>query len=272
LHRMTLSFTTPRRFSSALSGHPIMFNSGELADSLSMEHLTRAGREFIPWFGQIQNAYLFMLTKSDNVDDILDLAHNGHTIIAWSLNNETISKKFEIGAPSFERRLIAARKVQEAGYRLRIRLDPIVPIDGWEEQYARTVDEIFKKISPETVTLGTLRFEEGFYRMRNTLFSKGTEAAQYLDSMEPMFPSKVFPGSKKPKSGKYSFTEEKRTGIFDFVIKEIRKYSDCPVALCKESANVWNRLGLPLSECRCVCQLDSADMSAKMQSGTDFDS
>jgi spore photoproduct lyase len=27
---------------------PIMSNSGELADSLAMEHLTRAGREFIP--------------------------------------------------------------------------------------------------------------------------------------------------------------------------------------------------------------------------------
>ena len=34
------------------SREPVIFNSGELADSLSMEHLTRAGREFIPWFGQ----------------------------------------------------------------------------------------------------------------------------------------------------------------------------------------------------------------------------
>jgi spore photoproduct lyase len=51
---------------------PVIFNSGELADSLSMEHLTRAGREFIPWFGRQENGYLYMLTKSDNVGDILD--------------------------------------------------------------------------------------------------------------------------------------------------------------------------------------------------------
>jgi spore photoproduct lyase len=50
----------------------IIFNSGELADSLAMEHLTKAGREFIPWFGKTENGYLFMLTKSDNVDAILD--------------------------------------------------------------------------------------------------------------------------------------------------------------------------------------------------------
>jgi spore photoproduct lyase len=116
-----------------------MFNSGELADSLAMEHLTRAGREFIPWFGQSDNGYLFMLTKSDNVDAILDLAHNGRTIIAWSINNERVSRKFELGAPGFERRLEASRNVQEAGYPVRIRLGPIVPFDGWQKAYSQTV-------------------------------------------------------------------------------------------------------------------------------------
>jgi spore photoproduct lyase len=107
-----------------------MYNSGELADSLALEHLTRAGREFIPWFGRTDNGYLFMLTKSDNVEEILDLPHNGHTIIAWSMNNEMVSQKFEIGAPPFKRRLKAAQKVQKSGYRLRIRLEPIVPFHG----------------------------------------------------------------------------------------------------------------------------------------------
>jgi spore photoproduct lyase len=105
---------------------PLMFNSGELADSLSLEHLTGAARTFIPMFGSTENGYLFMLTKSDNVDYILDLQHNGHTTLAWSINNAYVSRKFEIGAPSFERRLIAAKKVKEAGYPIRIRLDPIV--------------------------------------------------------------------------------------------------------------------------------------------------
>ncbi|MBL7211073.1 MAG: hypothetical protein ISS61_01705 [Desulfobacteraceae bacterium] len=112
---------------------PIMFNSGELADSLALEHLTRAGREFIPWFGKRKNGYLFMLTKSDNVNGILDLPHNGHTVVAWSMNNEAVSGKFEVGAPPFRRRLEAARKVEQAEYPLRIRLDPIVPIEGWKE-------------------------------------------------------------------------------------------------------------------------------------------
>ena len=108
---------------------PVIFNSGEMADSLALEHLIGAGQKFIPWFGASDNGYLFMLTKSDNVDEILDLPHNGHTIVAWSMNNESVSRKFEIGAPPFIRRLNAAHKVQDAGYPVRIRLDPIVPFE-----------------------------------------------------------------------------------------------------------------------------------------------
>ena len=265
---------------------PVFFNSGELADSLSMEHLTRAGQTFIPWFGQSRNGYLFMLTKSDNVDDILNLPHNGHTVIAWSMNNELVSQKFEIGAPSFDRRLEAARKVQQAEYPVRVRLDPIVPFEGWEKAYAGTIADIFQKVSPERITLGTLRFEEGFYKMgkkkdegmdegmENTIFTTGDDLPEMLGNMGPMFEPRIFEIKKKPKInkngkqrkqrekiGKYSFSEADRVKIFDFVIQEIRKYSECPIALCKESAEVWNYLWLDLSKVQCVCQLDYADMT-----------
>ena len=239
----------------------VIFNSGELADSLSMEHLTRVAREFIPWIGNTENGRLFMLTKSDNVDDILDLQHNKRTIIAWSINDETISKRFEIGAPSLDRRLKAAHKVQKAGYPLRIRLDPIVPFDGWREAYTDTIKRIFDKISPQRITLGTLRFEKGFYNMRDTFFTTGPTLPEYLDKMEPMFPPKKFRGTKKPKSGKYSFPEKQRVEIFRFIINEIHKHSDCKIALCKESASVWKKLKMSLSRCSCVCQLDYTDMT-----------
>lgn len=239
----------------------IIFNSGELADSLAMDHLTGAGETFIPWFAKSGNGYLFILTKSDNIDGILGLEHNGHTIVAWSMNNELISQKYEIGAPTFERRLAAAEKVQKAGYPLRIRLDPIVPFPGWQQGYAKTIQHIFERVSPERITLGTLRFEKGFYNMRNSIFTTGSELKPYLDDMTPMFDPKLFEGSKHPKSGKYSFSEGIRTDIFRFAIEEIKKYSDCKIALCKESAEVWENTGLQPSKCSCVCQLDYADMS-----------
>ncbi len=109
--------------------------------------------------------------------------------------------------------------------------------------------------------MGTLRFEKGFYTMRKSIFTTGPELPAMMEGMIPMFEPKVFEGSKKPKVGKYSFPEDERIEIFDFIIREIRKYSDCPIALCKESAEVWNQVGLDLSRCQCVCQLDYADMT-----------
>jgi len=70
-----------------------------------------------------------------------------------------------------------------------------------------------------------------------------------------------FEGSKSPKSGKYSFSEKRRTQIFKFAIDEIWKYSNCKIAICKESGKVWKDTRLELSKCSCVCQLDYADMS-----------
>jgi spore photoproduct lyase len=113
------------------------------------------------------------------------------------------------------------------------------------------------------VTIGTLRFEEGFYKMRNTFF-QSPELVRFVDGMVPMFSPKLFLGTKRPKSGKYSFSEEKRAEIFSFVIAEIRKYSNCPIALCKESERVWKRVGLQLSSCQCACQLDPVDMGNKV--------
>jgi spore photoproduct lyase len=167
-----------------------------------------------------------------------------------------ISRKFEIGAPSFDQRLEAAWKVQRAGYPLRLRLDPIVPFDGWQKAYAGTVEKIFQKVAPERITLGTLRFEEGFYHQRESIFTTGDDLPEMLSRMEPMFEPKRFEGKKRPKVGKYSFSEQDRVSIFGFIIQEIRKYSNCHIALCEESAAVWNQLGLDLSKVRCVCQLD----------------
>jgi len=242
---------------------PIMFNAGELADSLSLDHLSKAAEHFIKWFGEQEKGYLFLLTKCDDVDHILHLPHNGHTIVAWSMNAPYVSRKFEKGAPSFKKRLEAARKVKEAGYRVRIRLDPIVPVKGWQKMYADTIRDICRIVKPERITLGTLRFEEQFYNMRRSAVSKAL--LRHMEDMKPMFPPEKFVktnGKPTTTSGKYSFSEDERIEIFKFAVAEIRKHSPrIPIALCKESAPVWRALRLNLSRCRCVCQLDYANMA-----------
>jgi hypothetical protein len=80
-----------------------------------------------------------------------------------------------------------------------------------------------------------------------------------------MFPAIVFAGSKRPKAGKYSFSEDQRIEIFSFIIDEIRKHSEIPIAVCKESSEVWTRLGLDMTKCQCVCQFDRFDLKAERE-------
>ena len=246
----------------AKTGEIVFFNSGELADSLAMEHLTRAGRAFVPWFGRTANGYLFMLTKSDNVDGLLDLAHNRHTVLAWSLNNAEVSRRYEIGAPPLHRRLSAAARAQAAGYPIRLRIDPILPFDGWQAAYRQTVDQIFDQVRPERITLGTLRFEKQFYQMRHSIFATGRALLPLVERMTPMFEprTETVGGKVRTSVGKYSFPEETRVALFDFLVGAIRRHSDCPIALCKESADVWRRTGLDLTKNGCVCQYGFVNM------------
>ena len=250
----------------------VVFNNGELQDSLALEHLTHSGQTFIPFFGRLQNGRLFMLTKSDNVKSLLGLAHNGHTILAWSLNAPEVSQEFEIGAASFERRLNAAKRAQEAGYPVRIRLDPIVPVPDWERKYAAAIKRIFEQVKPERITLGTLRFESAFVRNRESIIGQRHPGSRLLDEMAQMIPMLApmpVPTGKRDKEGrpkmkisvgKMSYPENLRIKLFRTAITEIRKYFGGPIALCKEVVGVWYAVGLNPRQCECVCQYESADL------------
>ena len=237
---------------------PIMFNSGEMSDSLALEHLSMFGREIIPWFAKLKHSHLFMLTKSDNVDYILDLPHRGYTTVAWSLNEPSVSRMFEVGAPTFERRLKAAKKVQDAGYPVRIRIDPIVPIHGWQSAYALMIKKIFEFINPERITIGTLRFEDAFFKNKHNYIHEGSELLEYLSSMNPMLEKRIVrdKGKEKQSVGKISFPEKQRVAMFDFIIKEIRKHNpNIIIALCKEISPVWLAVGLDPNKIQCACQI-----------------
>lgn len=241
---------------------PVMFNTGEMGDSLSLEHLTGAAREFIPWFAEQANGYMYMLTKSDNVRSILNLEHKGHTVLAWSINSALVAHQFETGASKVVDRLRAARDAQAAGYPVRIRLDPIVPVKDWKRLYSEEIKAIFDYVKPERITLGTLRFEPALYNQRSSYFTP--RLVKLLDSLEiqPML-DKAKLDSGKQSVGKYSFTPETRSEIFQFAINEIRKHSECDIALCKETHDVWQAVGLNPAQCKCVCKYGSVDMSIK---------
>lgn len=111
------------------------FEVASNGDPLAIEHITGQLSKTIEFFGALDNARLRIVTKYDNVDQLLDLKHNGHTRFRFSVNSRYVIDNFEHNTSSFNERITAASKISKAGYPLGFIVAPIMVYDGWKEQY-----------------------------------------------------------------------------------------------------------------------------------------
>ena len=147
------------------------FEASCYTDPLGIEHLTGSLATAIQFFGRWslppgQRTQLRFTTKFANVDHLLPLAHNRRTRIRFSVNAHGIARDFEGGTASVPQRLEALRKVAEAGYPVGLTIAPIMPIEGWREQYTdlltQAADALRKIPSLDlTAELITHRFTPG---------------------------------------------------------------------------------------------------------------
>lgn len=135
---------------------PTVLHTGEIADSLAVPGSEELMSKLISKFAKQKRHKLLLLTKSDNVDHLLNLEHERMTVVGFSVNPELIAKKYELLAPPPERRLEAAEKCIEAEYPVMMRIDPVIPISGWPEIYNELFERI-KSMKLHGVVLGTLR-------------------------------------------------------------------------------------------------------------------
>lgn len=214
---------------------PEILNTGEIADSLMDERPGSAFSKFaIPIFETQRIHKVLFVTKFDNVKNLLEIDEHRQAIISFSLNAERVAQEWEKGAPPVERRIKAARKLSEAKYEVRVRIDPMVPVANWETQYTDLIDQIFANFTPSRITLGSLR---GLQSTING--SRDTSWQEYLRESSNW-------GKKVEFSTRYA--------MYTVIIEHLKsKYSYNDVALCKETKAMWENLGMNYKVPRCNC-------------------
>lgn len=214
---------------------PEILNTGEIADSLMWEGASEPFSKFIiPIFEEQNRHKVLFLTKSDNVRNLLEIHPHNQVIISFSLNADEVAKRWENRAPSVSRRLEAAQKLSEAGYEVRIRIDPMVPVSNWERHYTELVEQIFARFSPARITLGSLR---GLQSTINGCTDKSWQ--EYLTE-------------KSNWGKKVEFTA--RYVMYNTIINQLKQefhYEE--VALCKETTGMWAKLGMDYKRIKCNC-------------------
>ncbi|AIS33165.1 radical SAM domain-containing protein [Methanobacterium formicicum] len=214
---------------------PSILNSGELSDSLLFEGTDNAISNFIIDLFKGQNKHkLLILSKSDTVESLLKSDSQDIVIASFSINAFKVSEKWEKNAPSPRERILAAKKLHDEGYTVRMRMDPLVPIEGWKNEYKELIDFLFDNLVPERITMGSLR---GLQSTINN--SKDRSWVEYLDD-------------KSNWGKKISF--EKRYEMYKFMIDYLKKEHDYnSVGLCKETVKIWEKLKLDYKKIRCNC-------------------
>jgi spore photoproduct lyase len=215
--------------------NPSVLNSGELADSLVFEgngfSLTK---DIIPLFKQQKKHKLLILSKSARIKGILDSESQNNVIVSFSLNSLPVAKKWERKAPSPTYRIKAAKKLAEADYTVRVRIDPMVPVKNWKKSYEELVDLIYSCFKPQRITFGTLR---GLQSTINNCKDKSW--VKYLNDRSNW-------GLKAPDSI--------RLNMYSHLMDKVREYDNrCQIAMCKETVGMWKEMHLDYKKIKCNC-------------------
>jgi spore photoproduct lyase len=219
------------------------FNMGEMLDSLALDHITNLTTMLVPFFSGFSKSFLMLLTKSNNIDNLLAIEPNEQTVVSWSLNSRRMIDTYELGTAGLDERIKAARLCQEHGYRIRIRIDPGILYSGWKAGYADLIQRTLSVLRPENVTLGMLRLLPGHYHLA---------AEAYGDRARKLWNHNFVKGAS---DGKLRYPPKERVEFYTYLINVIRSFDKhVSISLCRETPEIWGifRDRCEPRKCNCV--------------------
>jgi spore photoproduct lyase len=217
-----------------LRSHPrflFRIGTGEITDSLALDPYIGFAREVVPFFAAQPNVLLELKTKSDCVEGLLGLDPRERVVVSWSMNPQRVIDQDERGTATAAERLRAARRCQDAGYRLGFHFDPMVEYPGWEKDYEELLLQTFEAVDWRRISwlsLGVLRNTPGLKRAMRGRFPR-TEllaAEQVLGA-----------------DGKLRYFQPLRVQMYRKMLGWIRRAAPAvKVYLCMESREVWEQV------------------------------
>lgn len=224
-----------QKLDALLAANPEKFfriGTGQLADSLSLDHITGLSEKLIPFFAGRKNATLELKTKSNNIERLLGLSSRGRAIVAWSMNADKIQRFEEHKTATLEERLTAAETIcTRTDHRVAFHLDPVIDYDGWEPDYESTIENIFTRIPQERIawiSMGCFRF-----------------MPKLKPIMEDRFPKTSLPQAEwiRGMDGKMRYFKPRRVEIYRKLTDMIRRRSSAATLyLTMETPEVWNQV------------------------------
>lgn len=145
----------------------IWFFSGYDCDSLALEPMTGFADFFLPLFARYSRAWLELRTKSTQARSLLRMQALKNCVVAFSFTPDEVSRALEQKVPPVQKRIDTMVRLQEHGWKLGLRFDPLIYHPDYEAQYRRLFAEIFTRLDAErihSVSIGTFRLPAPYHR------------------------------------------------------------------------------------------------------------
>lgn len=152
---------------------PSWFFSGYDCDSLALEKLTGFARTALPFFANHPLARLELRTKSVATQILEKTTASSNVVTAFSFTPQEISDVLEKGVPSVKARIQAMRRLAEKGWKLGVRLDPIIDCLDFDERHRSLISDIFSVVPAESihsVSVGPFRLPDPFFKRMEKLY------------------------------------------------------------------------------------------------------
>lgn len=151
----------------------VWFYSGYDCDSLALEPVVEAAGYFVERLSARSNAVLELRTKSTQVRGLLGREAAPNVVVAFSLTPDEISRNLEHKVPNVRKRIEAMANLQEQGWKIGLRFDPLVYAKNFKEQYRSLFESLFDAVDAllvHSVSVGVFRLPKGFFRNMETLY------------------------------------------------------------------------------------------------------
>jgi len=152
---------------------PAWFFSGYDCDSLAMEPVTGFMSSALPFFATNSNAHMEIRTKSTQIRGLLNRDPINNVVVAYSFTPADTAAALEHRVPSVAKRINALAKLQQRGWKVGIRLDPIIYSVDFEKQYNGLLKSLFDCLNNEqihSVSYGNFRLPKPFFKKMVNLY------------------------------------------------------------------------------------------------------
>ncbi len=212
-----------------------VLNTGNLSDSLCFEGIRPIVKDLVELFRteaehKARPHSVLLVTKGgiSECQPLLEIQPSPNVIVSFSVNDNRASRDFEAGAPAADDRFAAANALKDVGWRIRIRIDPILR----DYDYSPVAEKV-ADLGPERVTLGCLRSEKGLLRF-----------------LPPELRGALEPCSESDTLARYPRAERLR--LYRPIVNRLQGI--CPLGLCEETLDVWqetlpNQIQRPTCNC-----------------------